>query len=147
MIERELFCLEKGAFTGAIARRKGKFEEADGGTLFLDEIGGMDINLQAKLLSVIQERELNRVGGNESVQFDARSLVATHKNLAEEVKNGNLSEDLYYLLQGIPLQIPPLRDRDKDILLIAKHLLSTFAKENNLGKMTISREAKHKLLK
>jgi transcriptional regulator with GAF, ATPase, and Fis domain len=79
LIERELFCLEKGAFTGAIARRKGKFEEADGGTLFLDEIGGMDINLQAKLLSVIQERELNRVGGNESVQFDARSRVATHK--------------------------------------------------------------------
>jgi DNA-binding NtrC family response regulator len=130
-----------------LARRKGKFEEADGGTIFLDEIGEMDINLQAKLLRVIQERELNRIGGNESVKFDVRILVATHKKLAEEVKNGNFREDLYYRLQGIPVELPPLRDRDKDILLIAKHLLSSFAKENNLGKVSISREAQTKLLK
>jgi DNA-binding NtrC family response regulator len=147
LIESELFGHEKGAFTGAIARRKGKFEEADGGTIFLDEIGEMDINLQAKLLRVIQERELNRIGGNESVKFDVRILVATHKNLAEEVKNGKFREDLFYRLQGIPLELPPLRDRDKDILLIAKHLLTTFAKENNLGKVSINREAQTKLLK
>ncbi|MFT6826851.1 MAG: DNA-binding NtrC family response regulator [Roseivirga sp.] len=147
LIESELFGHEKGAFTGALARRKGKFEEADGGTIFLDEIGEMDINLQAKLLRVIQERELNRIGGNESVKFDVRILVATHKKLAEEVKNGNFREDLYYRLQGIPVELPPLRDRDKDILLIAKHLLSSFAKENNLGKVSISREAQTKLLK
>ncbi|WP_323756544.1 sigma-54 dependent transcriptional regulator [Roseivirga sp.] len=147
LIESELFGHEKGAFTGAMARRKGKFEEADGGTIFLDEIGEMDINLQAKLLRVIQERELNRVGGNEAVKFDVRILVATHKNLAEEAKKGTFREDLYYRLLGIPIELPPLRDRDKDILLIAHHLLANFAKENGLGKVNLSKAAQTKLLK
>lgn len=147
LIESELFGHEKGAFTGAIARRKGKFEEADGGTIFLDEIGEMDINLQAKLLRVLQERELTRIGGNDIIKFDVRVLVATHRNLAEEVKKDNFREDLYYRLLGIPIELPPLRDRDKDILLIAQHFLNAFSKESNLGKIKLSADAQAKLAK
>lgn len=147
LIESELFGHEKGAFTGAIARRKGKFEEANHGTLFLDEIGEMDINLQAKLLRALQEREITRIGGNEVVKFETRVIVATHRNLAEEVKAGNFREDLYYRLLGIPIELPPLRDRDKDILLIANHFLNAFAKENKLKKLKISKDAQNKLLK
>ncbi|KYG73394.1 MULTISPECIES: sigma-54 dependent transcriptional regulator [Roseivirga] len=146
LIESELFGHEKGAFTGAIARRKGKFEEANQGTLFLDEIGEMDINLQAKLLRVLQERELTRIGGNEVVKFDVRVIVATHRNLAEEVKAGNFREDLYYRLLGIPIELPPLRDRGQDVILIAKHLLGNFAKENKLGNIKLSKEAQNKLI-
>lgn len=146
LIESELFGHEKGAFTGAMARRKGKFEEADGGTIFLDEIGEMDINLQAKLLRVLQERELNRIGGNEVVKFEVRVIVATHRNLAEEVKAGNFREDLYYRLLGIPIELPPLRERGQDIILIAKHLLNQFAKENKMGSIKMSKEAQNKLL-
>lgn len=147
LIESELFGHEKGAFTGAIARRKGKFEEADGGTIFLDEIGEMDISLQAKLLRVLQEHELTRIGGNDIIKFDVRVLVATHRNLAEEVKKENFREDLYYRLLGIPIELPPLRDRDKDILLIAQHFLNAFSKENNLGKIKLSADAQAKLAK
>ena len=147
LIESELFGHEKGAFTGAIARRKGKFEEANHGTLFLDEIGEMDINLQAKLLRALQEREITRIGGNEVVKFETRVIVATHRNLANEVKAGNFREDLYYRLLGIPIELPPLRDRDKDILLIANHFLNTFAKENKLKKLKMSKDAQNKLLK
>ena len=146
LIESELFGHEKGAFTGAMARRKGKFEEADGGTIFLDEIGEMDINLQAKLLRVLQERELTRIGGNEVIKFDARVLVATHRNLAEEVKNGNFREDLYYRLLGIPIELPPLRDRDKDVILIGQFLLNEFSKENKMGKIKLGKSAQDKLL-
>ena len=147
LIESELFGHEKGAFTGAIARRKGKFEEANHGTLFLDEIGEMDINLQAKLLRALREREITRIGGNEVVKFETRVIVATHRNLANEVKAGNFREDLYYRLLGIPIELPPLRDRDKDILLIANHFLNTFAKENKLKKLKMSKDAQNKLLK
>lgn len=146
LIESELFGHEKGAFTGAMARRKGKFEEADGGTLFLDEIGEMDINLQAKLLRVLQEREVTRIGGNEVVKFDVRVIVATHRNLAEEVKSGNFREDLYYRLLGIPIELPPLRERGQDVILIAKHLLNAFAKENKLGSIKLRKEAQNKLI-
>ncbi len=146
LIESELFGHEKGAFTGALARRKGKFEEAHTGTIFLDEIGEMDINLQAKLLRALQEREVTRVGGNEVVKFETRVIVATHRNLAEEVKAGNFREDLYYRLLGIPIELPPLRERGKDILLIATHFLSAFAKENKMGKVKISKEAQSKLM-
>lgn len=146
LIESELFGHEKGAFTGALARRKGKFEEADGGTIFLDEIGEMDLNLQAKLLRVLQERELTRVGGNEIVKFDVRVIVATHRNLAEEVKEGNFREDLFYRLLGIPIELPALRERDKDILLIAKSLLNSFARDNGLGKLSLTKEAQTKLM-
>jgi len=146
LIESELFGHEKGAFTGAITRRIGKFEEADKGTLFLDEIGELDINLQAKLLRVLQEKEITRVGGNQVIPINARIIVATHKNLLEEVKNKNFREDLYYRLIGLPIELPPLRDRGSDILILAKHYTDHFCKENKLAKKIFSAEAQQKLL-
>ncbi|MEM7110258.1 MAG: sigma-54 dependent transcriptional regulator [Bacteroidota bacterium] len=146
LMESELFGHEKGAFTGAATRRIGKFEEAEGGTIFLDEIGEMDLNLQSKLLRVLQERELTRVGGNEIIKLDLRLIVATHRDLAEEVKNGNFREDLYYRLLGLPVQLPPLRDRDKDIILLAKFFLKTFASDNNLPELVLGSEAQEKLM-
>ncbi|MDN5205579.1 sigma-54 dependent transcriptional regulator [Fulvivirgaceae bacterium BMA10] len=147
LIESELFGHEKGAFTGAVSRRSGKFEEAQGGTIFLDEIGEMDLNLQSKLLRVLQEKEVTRVGGNEVIKVDARVIVATHRNLAEEVRNGNFREDLYYRLLGLPVSLPPLRERGNDIIIIARYLLDQFCKENGLGKISISKSAQEKLLK
>lgn len=147
LIESELFGHEKGAFTGAVTRRIGKFEEANGGTIFLDEIGEMDINLQSKLLRVLQEREVTRIGGNQVIPLDVRVIVATHKNLAEEVQKGNFREDLYYRLLGLPISLPPLRDRDNDVLLIAKHFMQSFAEENKLTPLKLSHDAQEKLLK
>lgn len=146
LLESELFGHEKGAFTGAITRRIGKFEEADGGTLFLDEIGEMDINMQAKILRVLQEKEVTRVGGNEIIKINPRIVAATHRNLVEEVENGNFREDLYYRLLGLPIHLPTLRERDNDIIIIAEHMLSAFCSENSLGTITISTEAKEKLM-
>ena len=120
LLESELFGHEKGAFTGAITRKAGKFELADKGTLFLDEIGEMDISIQAKLLRALQEREITRVGGNDTIKFDTRVITATHRNLADEVKNGNFREDLYYRLLGLPIQVPPLRERGNDIILLMR---------------------------
>ncbi len=147
LIESELFGHEKGSFTGAITRRIGKFEEASGGTIFLDEIAEMDLNLQSKLLRVIQEKELSRIGSNEIIPVDVRILVATHKDLSEEVKKGNFREDLYYRLLGLPIKLPPLRNRDNDILILAKYFLDLFCKENDMNKLSISKEAREKLLK
>jgi len=147
LIESELFGHEKGAFTGASTRRIGKFEEAQEGTLFLDEIAEMDINLQAKLLRVLQEKELTRVGGNDLIKLDVRIIVSTHKNLAEEVKNDKFREDLYYRLLGLPIFLPPLRDRGNDIIIIGKHLLDQFVRENHLDKLPIDNDAQEKLLK
>ncbi len=146
LIESELFGHEKGAFTGAISRRKGKFEEAHGGTLFLDEIAEMDITLQVKLLRVLQEKEITRVGSNAAVPIDVRIIVATHKNLAEETRKGNFREDLYYRLLGLPIHLPPLRERNNDVLLIAKHLIEDFCKANSIKHKTLSTEAQKKLL-
>lgn len=146
LIESELFGHEKGAFTGAIMRRIGKFEEAGDGTLFLDEIGEMDINMQSKLLRVIQERELTRVGGSGVIKLNCRIMVATHKDLADEVKKGNFREDLFYRLLGLPIQIPPLRERDNDILLLAKHFVNEYSRENKIPKIVISPEAQNKML-
>lgn len=146
LIESELFGHEKGSFTGAIARRIGKFEEANGGTIFLDEIGDMDMNLQVKLLRVLQEKEITRVGGNEVIPYDARVIVATHKNLADEVKKGNFREDLYYRLLGLPVALPPLRDRDKDVLVIAKFFIDQYCEENRIKKKNLSEEAQKKLM-
>ncbi|WP_017730577.1 sigma-54-dependent transcriptional regulator [Nafulsella turpanensis] len=146
LMESELFGHEKGAFTGAQTRRIGLFEEADKGTIFLDEIGEMDINLQAKLLRVLQEMEVKRVGGNKPVPIDVRIIVATHKNLAEEVKNGNFREDLYYRLLGLPIQLPPLRERGNDILLISKHYIDLYCKENKIKKLSLSAKSQTKLL-
>lgn len=147
LVESELFGHEKGAFTGAVARKAGKFEEANGGTIFLDEIAEMDLNLQSKMLRVLQEREVIRVGGNETVKLDIRLIVATHKNLADEVKKGNFREDLYFRVMGLPIELPPLRERGNDILILAKHFADSFTKENKLSAVQFSKEAKDKLLK
>jgi len=146
LIESELFGHEKGAFTGAVTRRVGKFEEANNGTLFLDEIGELDINLQAKLLRVLQEREVVRVGGNEVTKINCRIIVATHRNLLQEVQNRTFREDLYYRLIGLPINIPPLRERGNDIIILAKHFMDQFCKENGLSKKMLSEEAQQKLL-
>ena len=146
LLESELFGHEKGAFTGAATRRIGKFEEADKGTLFLDEIGEMDINLQAKLLRVLQEREITRIGSNGVTSINVRIIVATHKNLLEEVKNRNFREDLYYRLIGLPIMLPPLRERGNDIIILAKNFADGFCRENKIEKKTISPEAQQKLL-
>jgi DNA-binding NtrC family response regulator len=147
LIESELFGHEKGSFTSAVARKIGKFEEANKGTLFLDEIAEMDLNIQSKLLRVLQERELTRVGGNEYIKLDVRIIVATHKNLEEEVQKGNFREDLYYRIMGLPIDLPPLRDRNSDIILLANHFLGEFCKENKMPTVHLSADAKEKLLK
>jgi DNA-binding NtrC family response regulator len=146
LIESELFGHEKGAFTGALTRRIGKFEEADGGTIFLDEIGDMEPGLQAKMLRVLQEREVTRIGGNQVIKLDVRIISATHKDLGEEVKEGKFREDLYYRLLGLPIELPPLRQRGNDVILIAKHFLDQFAKENQMPPFKINEEAQAKLL-
>lgn len=146
LIESELFGHEKGAFTGAASRRIGKFEEAEGGTIFLDEIGEMDLSLQSKLLRVLQEKELTRIGGNQVIKLDVRVIVATHRNLLEEVRAGRFREDLYYRLLGLPIHLPALRERGQDILLLARHFLDQFAKENDLKKIKLSAQAQDKLL-
>ena len=147
LAESELFGYEKGAFTGAVGQKKGKFEEADGGTLFLDEIGEMDLNLQSKLLRVLQEREVVRVGGNARVSFNIRLITATHKNLAEAVKNGEFREDLFFRIIGLPIELPPLRERGQDIILLAKYFIAEYAKQNKISVLPLTSAAKDKLLK
>ncbi|MFZ2906333.1 MAG: sigma-54 dependent transcriptional regulator [Cyclobacteriaceae bacterium] len=146
LIESELFGHEKGAFTGALSRRIGKFEEAEGGTIFLDEIGEMNPGLQAKLLRVLQEREVTRIGSNQVIKLDVRVITATHRDLQEEVKAGRFREDLYYRLMGLPIHLPPLRERGNDILLIAKYFLDLYAKENQLPKLKMEEVAQKKLM-
>ncbi len=146
LLESELFGYEKGAFTGANTRKIGQFELADKGTLFLDEIGEMDINLQAKLLRALQEQEINRIGGTKPIKIDARIIVATHRNLAEEVNEGNFREDLYYRLLGLPVVLPPLRERGNDVLLLANSFLNAFCKKNSLPDLSLNSEARKKLL-
>ncbi len=146
LIESELFGHEKGSFTGASFRRIGRFEEADGGTLFLDEIGEMEINLQTKLLRVLQEKEIVRIGSNKAVKTDCRIIAATNKNLKDEVKKGRFREDLYYRLLGLPIELPPLRDRASDILILARHFMDSYCNENNISIKRLSPEAQKKLL-
>ena len=147
LIESEFFGHEKGAFTGATDRSAGKFEQANGGTIFLDEIAELDLNLQSKLLRALQEREITRVGGNQKIKLDIRLIIATHKNLADEVKKGNFREDLYYRIMGLPVELPPLREREQDTLILAKYFTEQFAKENKAKLLQISAEARKKLLK
>jgi DNA-binding NtrC family response regulator len=147
LVESELFGYEKGAFTGANARKIGKFEEANGGTIFLDEIGELELSVQSKLLRVLQERELVRVGGNEKVKLDIRLISATHKDLAEEVKKANFREDLYYRVMGLPIELPPLRDRGNDVLILAKYFIDEFASQNKMGPTNLSNDAKNKLMR
>jgi len=141
LLESELFGHEKGAFTGAIQRRVGKFEQAIDGTVFLDEIGEMDLSLQAKILRVIQEKTFTRVGGNDTITTNARLISATNRDLREEVKQRNFREDLYFRLSTFPVVLPPLRQRKSDILLLAEHFLGQFAKEQGKPKLRFSRKA------
>ncbi len=145
LVESELFGFEKGAFTGAQQKKFGKFEDAHLGTLFLDEIGDMDINMQTKLLRVLQDGEFSRLGSNKTQKVDCRVIIATHKNLAAEVKKGNFREDLYYRLLGLPIELPPLRSRGSDIVLLAHHFIRRFSEENNLPVKELSSEAIQKL--
>ncbi|HRK24427.1 MAG TPA: sigma-54 dependent transcriptional regulator [Beijerinckiaceae bacterium] len=146
LLESELFGHEKGAFTGAIARRVGKFEEASGGTLLLDEISEMDLKLQAKLLRALQERVIDRLGGGKPVPVDIRVLATSNRNLAETVRTGQFREDLYYRLNVVNLRIPPLRERPADILELAGHFIRRYAEAAGLPPRTLSSAAKRLLL-
>src|SRR5712691_5615057 len=145
LLESELFGHEKGAFTGAIARRVGKFEEANGGTLLLDEISEMDARLQAKLLRALQERVIDRVGGAKPVPVDIRIVATSNRNLADEVKQGKFREDLLYRLNVVNLKIPPLRERPGDILELAGHFAAHYATQNGLPVRPLSTEARDEL--
>lgn len=145
LIESELFGYEKGAFTGAETSRTGKIEMASGGTLFLDEIAEMSLNVQAKLLRVLQEREVTRLGSHKSVKFDVRIIIATHRNLKEQVENGQFREDLYYRLLGLTIELPPLRERGSDVILLAKHFINEFCDENKMPHKILTDEAINKL--
>lgn len=131
LLESELFGHEKGAFTGAISQKKGRFELADGGTIFLDEIGEIDSATQVKILRVLQEREFERVGGTETVKVDVRIVAATNRDLLEEVKKGNFREDLFYRLNVVHIEVPPLRERKEDIPLLMSSFLEEFNREDN----------------
>ncbi len=139
LVESELFGHEKGAFTGADSRKIGKLELADNGTLFLDEIGDMSLSSQSKVLRAIQEGTFERVGGNKTIKIDTRIIAATHKNLESMVKDGSFREDLFYRLNVIPINIPPLRQRPTDIVDLAKYFLSYFASELNLPLKTMTK--------
>ena len=130
LLESELFGHEKGAFTGAVSRRRGRFELANGGTLFLDEIGEIDQNIQIKLLRVLQEREFERVGGEDTIETDVRIIAATNKDLKAEIEKGNFREDLYFRLNVVNIHIPPLRDRKDDIPILTENFLKEFSAEN-----------------
>jgi two-component system nitrogen regulation response regulator NtrX len=145
LIESELFGHRKGAFTGAIDDRKGKFELADGGTLFLDEIGDMSLKTQAKVLRVLQEQTFQRVGGQQTIKVDVRVLAATNKNLEEEIAKGSFRSDLYYRLAVIPIEVPPLRARGGDVILLAEYFLRRFAAELARPKKRLSAAAASKL--
>jgi len=145
LLESELFGHEKGAFTGAVARRVGKFEEANGGTLLLDEISEMDVRLQSKLLRAIQERVIDRVGGTRPVPIDIRILATSNRNLAEAVREGTFREDLLFRLNVVNLKIPPLRERPADVLELAQYFIKKYAAVNGVPTRPLSPEARHTL--
>jgi len=147
LLESELFGHERGAFTGAVSRKKGKFELAHGGTLLLDEISEMAVSIQAKLLRVLQEREIDRVGGQAAVPVDVRVIATTNRNLEEETANGNFRLDLYYRLNVVPLYLPALRKRQDDIVPLADHFLEKYASLNEKKKKTLSPEAEGFLIR
>jgi two-component system, NtrC family, nitrogen regulation response regulator NtrX len=141
LIESELFGHEKGSFTGATEKQVGKFEQADRGTIFLDEVGDMSPKTQAKVLRVLQEGEVERLGSARTIKVDVRIIAATNKNLDDEIEKGHFREDLYFRLAVIPIQVPPLRDRPEDIPLLVRHYLDYFARENNVRPKRISQGA------
>lgn len=146
LLESELFGHEKGAFTGATAQKRGRFELADGGTIFLDEIGEINPSTQVKILRVLQEREFERVGGEKTIKVDVRVIAATNRNLLEEVKKGAFREDLYYRLNVVHIEVPPLRERKEDIELLALNFLDQFNKEDGRKIEGISSQARKALL-
>lgn len=141
LLESELFGHEKGAFTGAVSTRIGRFEQAHGATLFLDEIGDMDMQLQSKLLRVLQERRIQRVGGRDDIPVDVRFIAATHRNLEDMIRKGEFREDLYYRLNVASITLPPLRERTDDIPLLVDFFLGRYAEEFDLGKAAIAPQA------
>ncbi|MCB2231207.1 sigma-54 dependent transcriptional regulator [bacterium] len=141
LLENELFGSEKGAFTGAHARKMGKFEIANGGTIFLDEIGDMDVSLQAKLLRVLQEKQFERLGGNKTVDVDVRVIAATNMDLQELIRQSKFREDLYYRLSVFPLVMPPLRERIDDIALLADYFIDKYCREMKKGSKSLTRDA------
>jgi DNA-binding NtrC family response regulator len=145
LLESELFGYEKGAFTGAVARRIGKFEEADNGTILLDEISEMDLRLQAKLLRVLQEREVDRIGGNKPVKVNIRVLATSNRNMLEAVKSGTFREDLYFRLNVIALEMPSLRDRRDDIKPLAEYFIDKYSKANGVPVRKLSDAALAKM--
>ena len=147
LLESELFGHDKGAFTGADKARIGRFELANKGTIFLDEIGDIPMNLQVKLLRVLQEHKIERLGSNESIDIDVRVIAATHQNLHQKIKEGTFREDLFYRLNVISINIPPLRERKEDILPLIEHFIKKYAEENNKSGIEISKEAIDYLMK
>ncbi len=145
LVEAELFGHEKGAFTGALSAKAGWFEEADGGTLFLDEIGDLPMAIQVKLLRVLQEREVVRLGSRKSIPIDVRVLAATNVQLEKAINAGHFREDLYYRLDVVSLELSPLRERPGDILPLTRHFIEAYSQRLGYGPITISREAEHKL--
>jgi two-component system nitrogen regulation response regulator NtrX len=145
LIESELFGHEKGSFTGATDRQIGKFEQADRGTIFLDEVGDMSLKTQAKVLRVLQEQELERLGSNRIIKVDVRVIAATNKNLEEAIDKGTFREDLYYRLNVVPVDVPPLRERRSDVPLLVRHFADLFARENNFRRKTFTSEAMERL--
>lgn len=146
LLEDELFGHERGAFTGASGRRKGRFEEANGGTIFLDEIGELDILLQTKLLRVLQEKVVTRLGSNKSIKLDIRIVCATNKNLGDLVKKGNFREDLYYRIQGFLIHLPKLKDRGGDVILLAEKFLKLYCEKHGIQPKSISEGGRQALL-
>jgi len=146
LLENELFGHEKGAFTGASARKRGTAEMADGGTLFLDEIGDMPLSIQSKLLRVVQEREFERVGGVQTLSVDIRIVAATNRDLQAAVAEKSFREDLYFRLSVLPIEIPPLRRRRGDVLPLAENFLERYAREMSRGELRLSDAAREALL-
>jgi len=145
LFESELFGHVKGSFTGAIETTHGKFELANGGTIFLDEIANVGSNIQAKLLRVIQEREVTKVGSSQKVKLDVRIIAATNKDLAKEVREGNFREDLFYRLNVVPIRLPPLREKREDIPVLARYFLTEFSVKRKKNVTGISEEAMQSL--
>ena len=146
LLESELFGHEKGAFTGAVARRIGRFEQADQGTIFLDEIGDLSPALQSKLLRVLQEKEFERVGSSQTIKVDVRVISATNRNLEEAIQKGTFREDLYYRFNVVTITLPPLRERKEDIPPLLEHFLKKYSRENNKAVVSVTKEAKDLLM-
>src|SRR4030065_2913312 len=147
LIESELYGHVKGSYTGACKNRIGKFEAANGGTIFLDEIGDIPLNIQTKLLRTLEEREIEKIGSNKVVKINVRVLSATNKNLEKEVAEGHFREDLYYRLNVVQINLPPLRERMEDIPVLAEHFLNMFREETSISHLTISKQAMEKMVK